>query len=323
MTRVCVGIVSWNTAPLLDRCLAALPAALDGIDATVVVVDNASSDGSAKVAARRPHVQVAANPENIGYARAMNQALATGDADVLVALNPDTVPTPGSLAMLARRVLAQDGVGLLVPRLLNPDGTLQHSVYRFPSPRQAAAVLLTPRRVLRGRVGARWWAEGCAPHDRATDVDWATGAVHVIRAAALEGEAPYDERWFMYVEDVDLCWRLASRGWRRRLEPDVQVMHVGNASGAQAWGDARTDRWMAASYDWYARTFGRAAMRRWAAVNATGVGVQLAGALPGALLGSRPRRARVRELAHALPRQVGTLVAGNYGSRNGVGAGAP
>jgi GT2 family glycosyltransferase len=316
LTRVRVGIVSWNTATLLDRCLDALPAALDGVDATVVVVDNASRDGSAEVAARHPAVDViVANTENTGYARGMNQALAGGDAEVLVAINPDALPPPESITTLARRLVGDPGLGLVVPRLTNHDGTLQHSVYRFPSPRQAATVLLTPGPLLRGRVGARWWAEGYAPHDRATDIDWAIGAVHVIRAAALEGESPYDERSFMYVEDVDLCWRLAGRGWRRRLEPDVQIMHVGNASGSKAWGAARTDRWMAATYEWYGRRFGRPALRKWAAVNATAVGVHLAGALPGALLGSNTRRVRARELARSLPRQVGTLVAGAYPAR--------
>jgi GT2 family glycosyltransferase len=311
LTKVRVGIVSWNTRALLDRCLDALPSALEGVDATVVVVDNASSDESRQVAARHPHVDVITNAENVGYACAMNQALVS-DADVLVALNPDTEPAPGSLATLARRLMEEPDLGLVVPRLVNADGSLQHSVYRFPSPRQAATVLLAPRRVLRAGAGARWWAEGYAPHDRATDIDWAIGAVHVIRAEALAGGAPYDERWFMYVEDVDLCWKLAARGWRRRLEPAAQVVHIGNASGAQAWGDARTDRWMAATYDWYARTFGRPAMRRWAAVNAAAVGVQFAGALPGALLGSTGRRSRARVLARSFPRQVGALVAGAY-----------
>jgi N-acetylglucosaminyl-diphospho-decaprenol L-rhamnosyltransferase len=313
--RARVGIVSWNTAPLLERCLAALPAALGDLDATVVVVDNASGDGSADVAARTPAVRVVRNEQNVGYARAMNEAL-DADGDVLIALNPDAEAPPGSLATLARRVLDTPDVGLVVPRLVNPDGTLQHSVYRFPSPRQAAAVLLSPRPVLRRGVGARWWAEGYAPHDRATDIDWAIGAVHVIRSAALERRAPYDERSFMYVEDVDLCWRLAHQGWRRRLEPDVQVVHVGNASGAQAWGDGRTERWMTATYDWYQGTFGSAATRRWAAVNTTAVSLQLLGSLPGAAFGSEWRRRRVRELSGMLPLQLRAVAAG--GVTNGA-----
>jgi N-acetylglucosaminyl-diphospho-decaprenol L-rhamnosyltransferase len=307
--RARVGIVSWNTAPLLERCLASLTDALGDLDAAIVVVDNASTDDSFAVADRSPVARAVRNDENVGYSRAMNQALA-GDADVLIALNPDTEAPPGSLAQLAHRLLDEPGVGLVAPRLVNPDGTLQHSVYRFPSPRQAAAVLLAPRPVLRRGMGARWWAEGYAPHDRVTDIDWAIGAVHVIRAAALEGRPPYDERSFMYVEDVDLCWRLARARWRRRLEPDVEVTHVGNASGAQAWGEARTERWMAETYDWYRDAFGPAATRRWAAVNTTAVSLQLLGALPGAALGRGRRRQRVRELTGMLPLQLRALTRG-------------
>jgi GT2 family glycosyltransferase len=159
-------------------------------------------------------------------------------------------------------------------------------------------------------MGERWWAEGYAPHDRAADIDWAIGAVHVIRAAALDGRPPYDESSFMYVEDVDLCWRLAQSGWRRRLEPDVGIVHVGNAAGEQAWGAGRTERWMRATYDWYRGTFGAGATRRWAAVNTTAVSVQLLGSLPGAVLGSEWRRRRVRELSGMLPLQFEALTSG-------------
>jgi glycosyltransferase involved in cell wall biosynthesis/GT2 family glycosyltransferase len=299
-----VGIVSWNTGALLDRCLAALPAALDGVDSSVVVVDNASDDGSAGVAERHPGVKVIRNSENLGYSRAMNRALSGSDADVLIALNPDTEPAPGSLALLAERLAENPDLGLVVPRLLNADGSVQHSVFRFPSPRQAAAVLFPPRWLLRRGIGEQWWAEGYAPHDRAVDIDWAIGAVHAVRASALAGEPPYEELSFMYVEDVDLCWRLAQRGWRRRLEPAAAVMHVGNAAGAQAFGSDRTKRWMTVTYDWYERTFGTPAMRRWAAVHTLAILLHLLRAFPRALLGRPDARARIRELLDLLPLQV-------------------
>ena len=272
--RVRVGIVSWNTAALLDRCLAALPAALDGLDADVVVVDNGSTDGSADAAARHPSITVRRNVINSGYASAMNQALTAAlpghggaEAEVLIALNPDTEPPAGSLKALVERLLAEPELGLVGPRLLNLDGSVQHSAYRFPSLRLAAIVGLLPRAVLGHGVGARWWLEGFASHDRSSDVDWLVGAVHVIRRSALDGEDPYGERWFMYVEDLDLCWRLARRGWRRRLEAEVCVPHAGNASGAIAWGHERRSRWTAASYDWFEQTHGAAATRVWAALN--------------------------------------------------------
>ena len=294
-----VGVVSWNTAGLLRRCLAALPAALEGTDHSVTVVDNASSDGSAD-AARDAGVRVIANRENVGYARAMNQALGGAGAELLVALNPDTVPPPGSLTALVRRLLAEPDVGLVGPRLANPDGSLQHSAYTFPSPLQAAAVSFLPGRWQRGRVGRRLWLEGCAPHDSAADVDWLIGAVHVIRAAAVDRVRPYSERWFMYVEDLDLCWRLARSGWRRRLEADITVPHVGGASATQAWEGTPRSRWTNLSYDWYAESHGEAAMRRWALVNTVGIASRTSAL--AALGVARPgRRAEAAELARHLP----------------------
>ncbi len=308
--KVRVGIVSWNTELLLTRCLAALPAALAGTDAEVVVVDNASTDASAAAAARSAGVRVLRNATNVGYAAAMNQALAGSEVDVLIALNPDTEPAPGSLGTLARRLFEDERLGLVAPRLRNVDGTLQHSVYVFPSPRQAAMVCFTPPPLLRRGLGERWWLEGYSRHDRPADIDWAIGAVHVIRAEALDGRPPYDERSFMYAEDLDLCWQLAQRGWRRRFEADVEVLHVGNASGAQAWGDGRTSRWLAASYDWYQSVHGRRAVSWWAAVNTAGATTRLA-LLAAARLAGRPEAGPpARALARVMPLHLRTALRG-------------
>lgn len=261
-----VGIVSWNTAAELDRCLTALPASLEGLHPEVVVVDNASDDGSAEVAERHPGVRVVRNAANVGYARAMNAALADTGAPVLAAVNPDTVVPPGALALLVARLVGCPDVGLVAPRLVHLDGGTQHSAYRFPSPAVALACAL-PVRAQRGRLGRHLGLEPAGPPRLAIDVDWAIGAVHVIRAAALGRRQPYDERWFMYGEDIELCWWLSRRGWRRRYEADVVVPHEGNVAGAKAWGGRRTERWLPTTYDWYARDRGRFAARRWAAAN--------------------------------------------------------
>ena len=270
-----VGVVSWNTAELLDRCLASLPAALDGMTAEVVVVDNASSDASVAVAERHAGVRVVRLDHNAGYALAMNRALENAGARALIALNPDTVSPPASLARLVQALDRDERVGLLAPRLANDDGSIQHSVYRFPSLRLAAVANLLPRVAQAGSIGRRWWLEGLAPHDEASQVDWAIGAVHCIRSAALEGNAPYRDRWFMYVEDLDLCWRLHRHGWDIVFDPSITVTHVGNAAGSQAWGAARTARWLAATYDWYALERGAVAARAFAAFNVVGAGTRL------------------------------------------------
>src|SRR5581483_8153654 len=108
-------------------------------------------------------------------------------------------------------------------------------------------------------------------------------------------QRPYDDRWFMYVEDLDLCWRLARAGWRRRLEADISVPHLGNAAGAMAWGDARTERWLRESLDWYARAHGRRAARAWALLNAGGVALRAARA--GLARGVARREGAAEELA--------------------------
>lgn len=309
MTRVRIGIVSWNTAQLLDRCLAALPAAAASLGVDVVVVDNNSTDGSVEVARRHPHVVVIENKENVGYARAMNQALRhAGDGpppDVLIALNPDTSPAPHSLTDLVCRLQEDPTVGLVVPRLSNADGSPQHSVYRFPSVLITIILCTVPVRLQQGWAARRFWLEGAPQPDAACDIDWAIGAVHVIRASALDSQPPYSERWFMYVEDLDLCWRLHQAGWHCRLEPSVDIVHVGNAAGVQAWGDLRSVRWWEATYDWYRLRRGVRAARGWARANTLGtMALWFLARLRFRILGERASaltKSRLAELHAVLP----------------------
>ena len=294
--EVRVGIVSFNTAALLDRCLAALPAALDGLVAEVVVIDNDSHDESIAVAERHEGVDVCRNPVNAGYARAMNDALTGSDAPVLIALNPDTEPLPGSLRALVDRLHAHPRTGLVVPRLLNADGTLQPSVHRFPSVSLAAVANLVPARGLRGALGRRYWIEGAVDHRSCEPIDWAYGAVHVLRRDAA-GVRPYDERSFMYAEDLDLCWRLQREGWTVELAGDIAVPHIGNAAGSKHWGAERETRVWTATYDWCARALGPSRTRVYAALNAGGALTRgLAQQVRGRVRRDPAARARGRQL---------------------------
>ncbi|MDQ6613552.1 MAG: glycosyltransferase [Actinomycetota bacterium] len=313
-----IGIVSWNTAALLDRCLRALPAALAGTEAEVVVVDNASVDQSADRAAAHSGVTVIRNNRNAGYGRAMNQALAGTDAPVLIALNPDTEPPPGSLSTLVVRLLADPGLGLVAPQLLDGDGSPQYTARRFPSLGVAAAMCFLPVRAHGGALGRHLLLEAAAQPARPVDVDWAIGAVHVIRASALRGRTPYDERWFMYVEDIELCWWLAARGWRRRFEADITIPHVGNAAGAQAWGDDYERRCFDAIYDWYRRDVGARRVRAVAALNAVNAASRAAvGQLarrPAAHVADRRQAARYHAgiVRHGPPPPGGSPPPGDY-----------
>jgi GT2 family glycosyltransferase len=311
MPDVRVGIVSWNTAEWLDRCLSALPAALGDLEAEVVVVDNASSDGSAGRAAAFGWADVRRSAENVGYSRAMNVALAETEAPALLALNPDTEPPPRSLEHLVRLLDQYPAAALVAPRLVTPDGADQHSVYRFPSLRLAAAANLLPSALQQGRLGERWCLETAAPPTHQGEVDWVIGAVHCIRRAALSDSAPYREHSFMYVEDLDLCWRLRRGGWSTVFEPAVSIVHAGNAAGAQAWGNERTRRWMEETYDWYRRERGPGPARAYAALNLAGAATKaMSLAVTSALGGPRARERRhwARELATAVPVHVNALI---------------
>lgn len=303
MIRARVGIVSWNTAELLDRCLASLPAAAQDMEMEVVVVDNASSDESLDIC-HRHGVKVVENDSNKGYASAMNVALSAEldprGVDVLIALNSDTECPPRSLTTLAEKLLAEPDVGLVVPRLRNLDGTVQHSVYRFPSVAVTIASSFLPAAMQDSRMARHFWLEGSSSPGEPKDIDWAIGAVHVMRPGAVEASGPYSERWFMYAEDVDICWMLRQRGWRRVFQPEIEIIHMGNASGAQAWGGDRMRRWLSCTYDWYRLRHGAWAVRRWALANTIGVSARLCTVgLHWAL--RRPLAGWERQLKLALP----------------------
>jgi len=298
-----VGIVSWETAALLNRCLEALPAALGSLAAEVVVVDNASSDESVRVARARG-ATVVANSYNVGFGRAMNVALAGSSAPFLIALNPDTEPRPHSLERLVQRLRDEPRLGLVAPKLLNVDGSVQPSVHRFPSIKLAVVMGLVPYALRRGAVGRHFWLDGFADYGRRQLIDWAKGAVHVIRRSALaDPDHAYSERTFIYGEDRELCWELHRAGWDISFEPEWEVVHVGGAAAQRAFGDAIYARKLAVDYDWYRSKRGATQAKLWAAANMLGLGSKLAVAR-AAWPEDDPRLRRNRQLLRLHARQL-------------------
>ena len=123
----------------------------------------------------------------------------------------------------------------------------------------------------------------------------------MIRAAALQGRQPYDERWFMYAEDIELCWWLSRHGWRRRFDPAITIPHAENASGTQAWGDDYEERCFDALYDWHRRDVGTGSLRVMAALNAITAGSR---SLVGRLLRRSPAHVANRARAARYHAQV-------------------
>jgi N-acetylglucosaminyl-diphospho-decaprenol L-rhamnosyltransferase len=230
-----VVIVNYNTREYLDPCLAALPAALANLDAAVWVVDNASPDDSVPfVRQHHPDVNLIASPRNGGYAYGNNLGLraagfSRGAGPAFrhaLLLNPDTVPAPRSLAELVAFLDGNPNIGACGPRVHRPDGSLDRACRRgAPTPLVSFYQLSGLSRLFpRSRHFARYNLT-YLPEHRQADVDAVVGACMLLRGDALEQAGLLDERFFMYGEDLDLCLRIKSRGWRVVYYPGVELMH--------------------------------------------------------------------------------------------------
>jgi N-acetylglucosaminyl-diphospho-decaprenol L-rhamnosyltransferase len=219
-----VVTVSYHSRELLRACLEALRAHPPSIPMSVVVVDNDSRDGTDEMVTREfPEVDLIACPENIGFAAATNLGASRGTARYLLALNPDTAVTEGALDKVLAVLEDHPEVAVVGPRLLRPDLTLDHASRRsFPTPLSALGHFTgLGRRAQSGRLAAYR-----APEVESGPVDAVNGAFMLMRRSAFEDAGGFDEGYWMYMEDLDLSYRLRQRGWLSWYEPSSTVMHV-------------------------------------------------------------------------------------------------
>lgn len=266
-----VGIVTWNTRDVTLQALRTLLSSDQGCDIRVLVHDNGSSDGTADaIRAELPQVDVVAGEHNSGFAAGVNRLLERSDAPWFFALNSDAWPEEQCLATLVDVALAHPEAAVVVPRIERPDGTLEHSTYPFPSVAVAAFTAFAGWRWLGRERADRLMLEGVWQHDVPRDVDWAVGAAWLMRRAAVEEIGGLDERFFMYAEDVEWCWRAHRRGWRVRFEPAARVRHIGNVSGARNYGRRRTAAYLRNTYRFYDGEHGRFARLAYRVLNVVG-----------------------------------------------------
>ncbi len=232
MQRVSVIIVGWQVRDLLRGCLTSIAAyeTLDRLD--VWVVDNASTDGTAAmVAAEFPWVRLVALDENPGFAVGNNVALRWATGDVCILLNPDTELHDAALTALAAYLRTHPAVGVVGPRLVNIDGTLQSAGFAPPSLFQVWYDLVPwPRRLYHSRLNGRY---PDAPADTAYAVGFPLGACLAVRRDALDRIGLLDEAYGMYMEELDFCARVRAAGYAVHLLPTVTVTHHGGQSTRQ------------------------------------------------------------------------------------------
>jgi GT2 family glycosyltransferase len=222
---VIVSIVNYNTKDFLYQCLSSIHSASISLGHQIYVVDNDSRDGSREmVASCYPGISLIANGRNVGFARAHNQIIRGTDSRYVLLLNPDVIVTPGCVDELARFMDDHPAVGVLGCRLLNPDGSIQLSCREYPTAivivlRGLYADLVFPKAPLFRRYTMADW-----DHSTTAEVDWIMGSSLMLRRDALASVGLFDETFFMYYEDVDLCYRMREN-WVVCYFPHVSMFH--------------------------------------------------------------------------------------------------
>lgn len=231
--EVSVIIVTWNAASYIATCLESLMDDLKSIYHEIVLVDNASSDGTAELVQERfPRITLIKNSQNVGFARACNQALLAKPADYVLFLNPDTKVLPGAVGTLIEFMKNHPRTGAVGPTLLNPDGSSQLTGNAAPSLKNLFYEIFFLDRVFpKSRIFGRHKMSYLDRTD-SLEVDWTMGACLMMRKSALDKVGAYDENFFLYFEETDLCLRLKKAGYQIYVAPQARVIHFGGGGPA-------------------------------------------------------------------------------------------
>ena len=229
-------IVNYNVKEFLRQSLRSVQQATQEFPAEIIVVDNASQDGSADMVAREfPQVRLIRSAKNLGFARANNLALREARGRFLVLINPDTVVQEDTFKVLLQFFDSHPDAGMAGCKILNPDGSLQLACRRsIPTPWVAFTKLvglsrLFPRSRLFGRYNLTY-----LDSNRTTEVEAISGSFMMLRSGVVKRVGPLDEHFFMYGEDLDWCYRIRQAGWKIYYVPDTQIVHYKGASSKKA-----------------------------------------------------------------------------------------
>jgi len=237
--NVSVVVVNWNAGAALAACIASL-AADDGAEREVVLVDNASTDGSLAAIPRRPWLRVVETGSNLGFAAGANRGAEAARGTTLVFLNPDATVRPGAIACLVATLEASPRAGIAGGGLRAPTGRWQPGWARFAPVRHL--VLDTTI----GRLPSRWRR---VPHE----VDWVYGTFMAVQRTVFEQLGGFDQRYFVYGEDADVCYRAARLGVRTIHVPEAEAVHGANVSATHRYGRGREAEVMKGELRFYAR----------------------------------------------------------------------
>ena len=228
--RLSIVIVNFNGRGHLQHCLASLSAHPPAVPSEIVVVDNASTDGSADVVIQWPHVRLLRLPENVGFSAGNNTGMRASAGELILLLNNDTIVPDGALDRLIERLEAHPAAAIAGPRLIDGEGRAELSF----------GPMISPLGELRQKIVVGLHARGVGPVSRWVDrrtrreqyVDWVSGACLLVRRPAAEAVGGLDERFFLYTEDVDFCASVRANGGKVLFTPAAEIVHLRGRSRA-------------------------------------------------------------------------------------------
>lgn len=221
MIDLSVIIVSYNTQKLLQDCLASIFKQTKDLNYEVIVVDNASTDGSVEKILGYKDIKILRNKENLGFAKANNQGIKIARGKYILLLNSDTKVVGNALKKLVDFAETKVKLGVVGPRLLNADGSRQPSTAPFLKLPQALLWLATGDRFLYASPAAE------------SKVDWVMGAALLVKREVVEKVGRLDEQFFMYLEEVEWCYRINRAGWQTWFYPGAEIFHLVRGSSPE------------------------------------------------------------------------------------------
>jgi len=259
MTDVSIIVVTWNTRDMTLRCLGHLSEAIEGLDAEVFVVDNASTDGTAEAIRQMyPHVKLIVNERNLGFAAANNLALARASGKYVLLLNSDAMVERETIREQIAFMDARSEAGACGAQLLNEDGTRQNSFDNFPT----FATELLPKRLLRALMPRKYPGKKHA-YTEPLEVESVLGTCMMVRAEAIAQTGTLDEDFFFLYEETDWCLRMRGAGWRIFFVPSARATHLQGATKASRRAAAKIEYYRSL-YKYFRKHYGgfRSAMFR-------------------------------------------------------------
>lgn len=223
-------IVTWNAQDYLQKSLNSIYENTTGITFEVIVVDNASSDGSVEmIKSKFPFVNLIENKRNLGFGSANNQGIRISKGKYILILNPDTCTLPGTLEKMVRFMDENKNVGILGCKILESDDSISTSVRRFPTLyTEIIRLLMSKRKSLTEFMPTSF------DYNKTSKVDSLSGCCLLIRKEVLERSGLFDEDFFLYAEDIDLCYRIKQAGYQIYYFPDASIIHYEGRSAAKA-----------------------------------------------------------------------------------------